>query len=115
MYEVEVKARLRDRNSVIQKLKDLGCEFGKEVHQIDHIFAPKGTPQPRVPLGTTVLRVRKQNDLYFFTLKIPQSSLQDCLEKEMEIKDGEMMIEIISLMKWDKLPIVDKKRIKTKL
>ena len=113
MYEVEVKARLADRNSVMRKLQDLGCKFGEELHQVDYIFAPKGTIYPEVPMGTTVLRVRQQNEKYFFTLKIPQSSHQDCIEREMEIKDGKTMVEILELMKWDRLPTVDKKRIKT--
>lgn len=115
MYEVEIKAHLRDRDSVIKKLQSLGCEFSEELHQVDYIFAPKGTPYPLFPLGTPALRVRKQNEKYFFTLKIPQQSLQDCIEREMEIKDGPTMIEIFKLMKWDSLPTVDKKRIKTNL
>ncbi|KKQ07013.1 MAG: Adenylyl cyclase CyaB [Parcubacteria group bacterium GW2011_GWB1_36_5] len=114
MYEVEVKAHLRNRENVIKKLKSFGCKFGKELHQIDTIFAPKGTPYPLLPLETPVLRVRKSNDKYFFTLKIPQTGHQDCIEREMEIKNGEMMIEIFKLMKWDNLPTVDKKRIKTR-
>ena len=113
MYEVEVKAHLRDKEAVVKKLTVLGCIFSSELHQVDYVFAPQGTTYPRVAMGTTVLRVRKQNDKYFFTLKIPQKSLQDCLEREMEIQDGEKMIEILTLMKWDVLPTVDKKRIKT--
>ena len=113
MYEVEVKAVLKNRNAVMKKLQDLGCKFGSELHQVDYIFAPSGTPYPDLPLGTPVLRVRKQNEKYFFTLKIPQSSHQDCIEREMEIQDGEKMVEILELMKWDRLPTVDKKRIKT--
>ena len=114
MYEVEVKAHLRNRKEVIKKLESFGCKFGKELHQVDTIFAPIGTPYPMLPMGTSVLRVRKTNDKYFFTLKIPQTGHQDCIEREMEIKDGKMMIEIFKLMKWDSLPTVDKKRIKTK-
>ena len=113
MYEVEVKAVLKDRKAVLKKLQNLGCQWSEELHQVDYVFAPKGTPYPDVPMGATVLRVRKQNDKYFFTLKIPQSSHQDCIEREMEIKDGEMMVEILELMRWDKLPTVEKKRIKT--
>lgn len=113
MYEVEVKARLNNREAVIKKLKNLKCSFSKELHQIDYIFAPKGTSYPLFPLGAPAIRVRKQNDKYFFTLKIPQSSHQDCIEREMEIQDGPMMIDIFELMKWDRLPTVDKKRIKT--
>ncbi len=114
MYEVEVKAHLRDRASVIKKLKDLGCAFSEELHQVDRIFVPKGTPFPS-PLTTPVLRVRKQNNTYIFTLKISQSSRQDSLEKELEIKDGEKMLEILHLIGYEEFISVDKKRIKTKL
>ncbi|HEV7424459.1 MAG TPA: class IV adenylate cyclase [Candidatus Paceibacterota bacterium] len=114
MYEVEVKARLRDRASIIKKLESFGCTFSEVLHQTDYVFIPEGIPfPPVVGSGTGVLRVRKQNDKYLFTLKIPQSNHQDCIEREMEIPDGEMMIEILELMKWDKMPDVDKKRIKT--
>jgi adenylate cyclase class 2 len=113
MYEVEVKARLKDRAMVKEKLESLGCKFGDELHQVDTIFAPKGTPYPLFPLGTPAIRVRKQNEKYFFTLKIPQQNYQDSIEREMEIKDGPMMVEIFELMQWDNLPTVDKKRIKT--
>ncbi|MFA6258019.1 MAG: class IV adenylate cyclase [Candidatus Paceibacterota bacterium] len=113
MYEVEVKAKLKNREAVIKKLRDFGCKFSEELHQIDHVYFPEGFVFPP-PIGTPILRVRKQNDKYFFTLKISQSGRQDSLEREMEIKDGEMMIEIIKLLKYQKAPIVDKKRIKTK-
>ncbi len=111
MYEVEVKARLKNRKAVQQKLESLGCKFSPEVHQVDHIFFAAGIPFPP-PLGVGSLRVRKQNDKSFLTLKIPQGSRQDCIEREMEIKDGDMMIEILELLKWEKVPVVDKKRIK---
>lgn len=113
MYEVEVKARLKDRGVVIKKLKDLGCKFSEELHQIDRIFIPEKVPFPP-SLGVGVLRVRKSNDQYFFTLKIPQSGRQDCIERELEIMNGEKMIEIIKLLKYQEVPTVDKKRIKTK-
>jgi adenylate cyclase class 2 len=114
MYEVEVKAHLRDRASIVKKLKDFGCAFSEELHQVDHIFAPEGLPFPP-PLTTPVLRVRKQNDKYFFTLKISQSGRQDSIERELEITDGNMMIEIMKFIKYTEVSIVDKKRIKTKL
>lgn len=114
MYEVEVKARLRNREQVIKKLESLGCKFSEELHQIDRVFIPEGVPFPP-PLGTAVLRVRKQNEKSFLTLKIPQSGPQDCIEKEMEISSGEEMVEIIKLLKYYEVPTVDKKRIKTNI
>ncbi|HEY4494199.1 MAG TPA: class IV adenylate cyclase [Candidatus Paceibacterota bacterium] len=119
MYEVEVKAAVRDRDAVVRKLESLGCKFSEELHQVDRIFIPEGAPfPPPVEMKVGVLRVRKQNsktnDKYSFTLKIPQTSRQDSLEREMEIKDGEMMIEILKLLKYQEVPTVDKKRVKTK-
>lgn len=116
MYEVEVKAHLRDRESVVKELKDLGCKFGEVLHQVDHIFIPEGIDfPPLIALGIGVLRVRKSNERYFFTLKIPQGSRQDSLEREIEIMEGEKMIEILKLLKYQEVPTVDKKRIKTNL
>jgi len=114
MYEVEVKAKLRNRKIVLKKLENFGCKFGKELHQVDHIFLPKGTPFPS-PFKTPVLRVRKQNNVYIFTLKISQSGRQDSLERELEISNGKMMMEIINLIGFKEFIPVDKKRIKTKL
>ena len=113
MYEVEVKARLKDKKAVIKKLQSLGCRFSKELHQIDHIFIPENLPFPP-PLGTPVLRVRKQGDACFFTLKISQGNRTDSIEREMEIENGEMMIEVLKLLKWEENVLVDKRRIKTK-
>src|SRR3989344_3732345 len=114
MYEVEVKARLTNRESVVKKLNELGCKFSPELHQIDHIFIPAGVKFPSpVEDKVGVLRVRKSNDQYFFTLKIPQGSRQDSLERELEIMEGEKMVEILELLKYQEVPTVDKKRIKT--
>lgn len=114
MYEVEVKAKLRNREDVIEKLIQLGCVFGQELHQIDHIFIPKDMIFPP-PFEVPVLRVRKQNDRHFFTMKISQSNRQDCIEKELEISDGDKMLEILHHINYKKVPIVNKKRIKAKL
>ena len=113
MYEVEVKARLKNREEIKKKLEGMGCVFSEELHQVDHIFIPPDLPFPP-PFETPVLRVRKENDQNILTLKISQSGRQDSIERELEIKDSEMMIEILRLMKWFQCPVVDKRRIKTK-
>lgn len=112
MYEVEVKAKLKNRGEVVKKLENLGCSFGEELHQIDYIFIPGGLDFPP-PFGAPVLRVRKQNGKSIFTLKINQSSRQDCIEREFEIPDGDMMIEVIKLMGYKQVPTVEKRRVKT--
>ncbi len=114
MYEVEVKARLNNREEVIKKLESLGCKFSEELHQIDRVFIPKDVAfPPAIDSGVGVLRVRKSNDKYIFTLKVQQGSRQDSIEKELEISDGDMMVEILKLLNYQEVPTVDKKRIKT--
>jgi adenylate cyclase class 2 len=113
MYEVEVKAVLKDRKAVMKKLQDLGCKFGEELHQIDSIFTPKGEIFPP-PKGTPVLRIRKENNLHLLTLKVNQTSRQDCIEHEVEIKGSEEMEKIIGLLGFKDDVTVDKVRIKTK-
>src|SRR6185369_6740904 len=103
-----------DKEAVMKKLQDLGCKFSEELHQVDFVFIPEEASYPDFPLGTPALRLRKQNDVYFLTIKIPQSSYQDCIEKEIGIEDGETMLEILKLMGWKSIPTVEKKRIKTK-
>ena len=113
MYEVEVKAHLRDKVSIKKKLEDLGCEFGEVLHQVDYIFNPKGEKFPPT-IGEPVLRVREENNKNILTLKINQTSRTDCIERELEISDGEMMKDIILLLGFRKDVTVEKKRIKTK-
>lgn len=113
MYEVEVKARLRNRAELVKKLESFGCKFSDELHQVDQVYFPEGLTFPP-PIGTGILRVRNQDGKYFFTLKISQSGRQDSIERELQISDGEMMIEIVKLLKYQEAPTVDKKRTKTK-
>ena len=113
MYEVEVKAHLRDRSAVMKKLESFGCSFGPELHQIDDIFTPNVGVFPP-PRGAPVLRIRKENDKYIFTLKVNQSSRQDCIEHELEISDKDEMEKIIEILGFKYDVQVDKKRIKTK-
>jgi predicted adenylyl cyclase CyaB len=113
MYEVEVKAKLKDRDAIFKKLTDLGCTFSEELHQIDDIFTPLATVFPP-PKGEPVLRIRDENGKFILTLKINQSSRQDCIEHEVEVKDKVEMDKIIKLLGFRDDVTVDKKRIKTK-
>lgn len=113
MYEVEVKARLKDRTEVQKKLEALGCTFSEELYQIDDIYTPDSGIFPP-PMGVGVLRIRNQNGKFIFTLKINQSGRQDCIEHELEISQKEEMEKIILLLGYKLDVTVDKTRIKTK-
>lgn len=113
MYEVEVKAKLNNRKEVFEKLKSMGCVWSEELHQVDDIFTPVSTVFPP-PKGEPVLRIRDENGKFILTLKINQTSRQDCIEHEVEVKDKVEMDKIIKLLGFRDDVTVDKKRIKTK-
>ncbi len=113
MYEVEVKAKLQNRAEVIKKLEALGCKFSEELHQVDDIYTPDTEIFPP-PKGTPVLRIRQQNGVSIFTLKVNQSSRQDCIEHELKIDNKEEMEKIIKILGFKDDVTVEKTRIKTK-
>ena len=112
MYEVEVKARLKNKQALKVTLEKLGCTFSEELHQIDDIFTPKSESFPP-PKGAPVLRIRNQNGKHILTLKINQSSRQDCIEHETIFDSVDQMEAIIELMGFKKDVTVEKRRIKT--
>mgnify|MGYP001393609758 CR=1 FL=1 len=112
MYEVEVKSKLRNRKEVLEKLESMGCVWSEELHQIDDIFIPVVESFPP-PIGRPVLRIRQQNDKCIFTLKVNQTSRQDCIEHELEISSREEMESIIKILGFGLSVTVDKIRIKT--
>ena len=94
MREIEVKAKLRDKEGVMRKLVELGCRFSEPVTQKDSIFIEPGLTVP-IPPGRTALRIREQDGKYIFTLKQSVLNQLDCLEKEVAIDRPEEMKEII--------------------
>ncbi|MEI6660091.1 MAG: class IV adenylate cyclase [bacterium] len=112
MYEVEVKAKLNNRQALKTKLESLGCTFSEELHQVDDIFTPVVEAFPP-PKGIPVLRIRNQNGKHILTLKINQSSRQDCIEHETVFDSVDQMEAIIELMGFKRDVTVEKRRIKT--
>lgn len=112
MQEIEVKARISDKESLIQELKNHGCHFSDPIHQIDTVYVPKGVSIP-VPNGTNVLRIREQDGKYILTLKQPITNQLDCIEKETEVTNAPQMHEIIELLGFEKVSRVEKTRQKS--
>lgn len=115
MREVEIKIKLKDFKSTINNLKRQGCKFSKKITQEDWVYIPKNEPKVPVPFGVNVLRIRKQDEEYLFTLKI--SDKHNHLSKEeVEIKITEpiKVQKIIKLLGFKLIAIVKKQRIKCK-
>lgn len=113
MKEIEVKAKVTDKQSVQQKLEDLGCQFTSLISQKDRIFIPTGMALP-VESGVNVLRIREQDGKFIFTLKQAITNQLDCLEKESEVSNPQAMIDSFELLGFYEASTVHKQRMKCK-
>ncbi len=111
--EIEVKAKINDLGSLMNRLDELGCSFSDESVQIDRIFIPKGQHIP-VSKGVNVLRLRKENKKILFTLKQVNENQLDKIEKEFYISDEKEAFETILLLGFQESLSVEKKRKKCK-
>ena len=110
MKEIEVKAKITNFNSVVSKLKEMGCELSEPVFQEDIIFLSKNTEFPDIKKGTNVLRIRNQSKKTVLTLKQPQENELDCIEKEVAFDDPKKMKEILEYLDYHEVIRVSKKR-----
>ncbi|MDB4939594.1 MAG: putative Adenylyl cyclase CyaB [Candidatus Doudnabacteria bacterium] len=113
MREIEVKARLQDRNKTMKAIKALGCVFNEPIAQSDRIYM---LPE-YIGLAThqgNVLRIRVQNGKALFTLKRSITNELDCLEKELAVSDSAVMADIIDLLGYKEYAHVLKTRQKSK-
>lgn len=115
MNEIEVKAYINDKPTLLEKLNALGIQLSPPVTQYDRIFLPVGASQPTKP-GESALRIREQNNTYLFTVKQTQSNDLDCIEKEVEVSDKQanMLLESFPLIGFTEVPSVRKTRQKAK-
>ncbi len=112
-YEIEVKARISDINSVKNKLEQMGCDFSEPLVQHDYIYNLKNIDID-MRHKTPVLRVRKQNEKTIFTVKQDRKGELDCIEKEIEVDNGAILQEIFIMLGYTKTVEVEKSRLKTK-
>lgn len=115
MNEIEVKAYINDKPTLLEKLTALGIQLSPPVTQYDRIFLPIGASQPTKP-GESALRIREQSDTFLFTVKQTQSNDLDCIEKEVEVNDKQahILLQSFPLIGFTEVPSVRKTRQKAK-
>ncbi len=112
--EVEVKAKVKDFDTIIAKLKELDCVLSEPITQDDYVYNQKGKDLKNYVHDTPVLRIRVQEDRTIFTLKKNRSNELDCIEKEIDIIDKDTLAEMIELLGYEKTVEIHKKRRKGK-
>lgn len=122
MNEIEVKAKLKDKEAIIAHLKSIGVEFLDTRYQKDLVFWPNDIKNINNHiLGRNFLRIREQKKnnekKIIFTLKQPQTNQTDCIEHEIEIKEEEIekLKSIIHCLGYYEYVNIEKTRITAKI
>jgi len=110
MKEIEIKAKIRNFNSVINELKRIGCKISEPIIQKDIIFLGDDLGFSGVKVGTNVLRIREENGKISFTLKQRQKNELDCIEKEVIVDNPKEMQDILNHLGYREVVRVNKKR-----
>lgn len=115
--EIEVKARVTDKEKLEQSLQELGCVLSDSIRQEDAVYFHNESKLPfsHSGAGVQILRIRKQNDgKILLTFKESLSGGLDCIEHETEINDPEEMREILLMIGYEIVVEVKKNRRKAK-
>lgn len=69
MREIEIKAKVADREGILSQLTSLGCELSEPVTQEDVVFAQKVGSMEEFLTNSVFLRIREGTKGIVFTLK----------------------------------------------
>ena len=114
MFEIEVKAKISDTKTIIEKLESLGCKLSDPVRQEDEIFNISGATPSNLG-GGAVMRIRNSNGKYILTAKKDRSGELDCLEQEVEVNDPVEARKMLELLGFAHTVFVNKNRRKGKI
>ena len=101
MKEVEVKAKLRNEQAVVDALRALGVELSAPISQEDMVYFPKDAVFAAEGSKDPALRIRKQNERIIFTYKKPDKFSLDKVEYETEITNAVAMAKICEALNFE--------------
>ena len=111
MFEFEIKAELVSREAIEGSLEKKGCRLSAPLCQHDYIFAADAQQVTQPSPGTVVMRIRVEDQhRATLTQKVHRSHELDCIEREVVIKEHEVMRDILSGMGWSEVVEVQKSR-----
>ncbi|MFH1358810.1 MAG: class IV adenylate cyclase [archaeon] len=113
--EIEIKAKLDNKEEILKKLKELGWEAGEEIEENDIYHVSKDViGRVRGP-GDFILRVRSSSKGNFLTFKAFTDTRGVWEEYETEISDVESIRKILLKAGFVEDMVINKKRIKGKI
>ena len=114
MKEIEIKARLKDKEKVMQKLRSLGCVFKPAITQEDVVYTERVGSLEALRSNKFFLRLRvKNHSKVLFTIKKRMVNDLDAIEHEVEVNSKTEMEQAILLMGFKEAVKVSKVRIIT--
>lgn len=94
MREIEIKARIADKQKLIVALKEAGVTLGMPKKQHDIVFCKPG--QQDYEPGSVWLRIRTEdNKKVIWTLKRDTGRKLDSIEHEVEVSDAETLEKML--------------------
>lgn len=100
MREIEIKAKVSDKTSLIEKLTAAGVMLGDPLKQHDVVYARPGAINGNP--DENWLRIRTQNDeKHIFTLKRSMTGELDSIEHEVTINNDDEMRAIIKYLGYE--------------
>lgn len=95
MREIEIKAKVADKQSLINSIQGAGIQLSAPIKQHDVVYGQQGVAD-NAP-GSIWLRIRTENDSkIIFTLKQQYKGGLDSIEHETEVSDADELASIIS-------------------
>ncbi len=108
--EVELKARVKDLDSMRKRLESLGVSFGNTVEQKDVYFKPRGFDEKPEGTGSWIVRIRTSGNKKTLTLKALTEMLGVWKEYETAIDNDEQARRILEAMGVINVFTINKKR-----
>jgi len=94
MREIEIKARVADKQALVAKLKEVGVHLGEPKTQHDVVFCKPG--QQDYEPGSIWLRIRTENGRKVtWTMKVDTGRKLDSIEHEVDVSDGEILEKML--------------------
>lgn len=111
MREIEIKARVTDKETLLAAIAQQRVQLGAPLKQHDIVFGPPGFAP-----GSNWLRIRIENDeTVYCTLKKSVNGSLDNLELEVTVSDAAEMERIIRQLGYELFSDITKIRQKTKV
>jgi adenylate cyclase class 2 len=121
MREIEVKAKVKDKEILLQALQNAGCELGDPIVQEDTVYVRNVGNLETFLANDYFLRIRECDDgSVYFTFKKPKSNRLpkvdslDKVEYEMKIDNKEACVGILGELGFSKQVYTKKSRRKAK-